>query len=319
MATKVDIWGVPGPPNAGKLQRARLYNPDNSTNSEMALAEENNSGTGLGVWNGTATPTLANALTDPYTYEVREVITQDTAGFDAATAIVRRTRGLLGWVKNNVLLRADPYIDAAVSSISGGGGSVSGAWTLTITVTAGGLPVVGATVRVTLGASTEAYLTDSNGQVFPTRDNGTYSVAVKAAGFTQNAPVPATVAITGANNALAVLMTATTLAAYNPATEVLGQLAVYDVNDGPAVGIRFQFLLASTDGTTGRSFVADPLNARLVLSGGGGALSTNFLINSVYYGRRELGAIGSGTWGAWVKIVTGAVNFQIPELLGKNQ
>lgn len=119
MATKIRITGVLGV--TGESQRARVYNPDGTTNADIALAE---SPLASGQFTGEATLTLANALSDPYEVEARKVVTQDAAGFTASTTI-RLTRGTLGWVKSNVLL-SDRYLDMAISGVTGGGGGGGG-------------------------------------------------------------------------------------------------------------------------------------------------------------------------------------------------
>lgn len=65
----------------GSLQRARLYAPDNSTVIDLALVE-GLSGTFTGTVNVNPTP---DDSTSPYNYEVRQVLTQSGAGFNAST------------------------------------------------------------------------------------------------------------------------------------------------------------------------------------------------------------------------------------------
>lgn len=92
MPTPIPIYGVIAP--TGVLLRARVRNPDGSTNVEFALAED---GAGLGVYAGTANlVTVDDTSGVPYTAEVREVTAQNSGAFDASTT-VRAARQPVGW------------------------------------------------------------------------------------------------------------------------------------------------------------------------------------------------------------------------------
>lgn len=97
MATTFRVQGVSAP--TGRTLRARLYNPDTTTAGDCALTE---SPSGSGQYGGSASLAgLADATATPYEYEVRDVETQDDAGFTGSVT-VRRTRGDYGYLRSEV-------------------------------------------------------------------------------------------------------------------------------------------------------------------------------------------------------------------------
>lgn len=72
----------------------------------------------------------------------------------------------------------------ALEQAPGGGGSLSGANTVTITVDDGINPLESARVRVTKGAQTEIRQTNGDGQVEFSLDDGTWTVAITLTGYT---------------------------------------------------------------------------------------------------------------------------------------
>lgn len=94
-----------------------------------------------------------------------------------------------GWVyfpsdAVGVYIVDDPRLVLTAVNAIAGSGAGSGARAVTITVTSGGQPVIGARVRVTLGA--ESYVADTNGsgQATFNLNDGTWTVAITKSGFT---------------------------------------------------------------------------------------------------------------------------------------
>jgi hypothetical protein len=112
MPTTIKISGVMAP--TGRLLRGRVYAPDGTTAGDVALAE---SPAGSGQYGGSDGLTLADTAADPYEQEVREVATQDIAGFDASTT-VRRSRGFLGYVAGGVLCDTRTVNPATIYSVT---------------------------------------------------------------------------------------------------------------------------------------------------------------------------------------------------------
>ena len=86
----------------GTLARARIYNAAGGTETDVALTESP-ANSGQFVFAGNVT--LADNA-GPYTWEAREVLAQDATGFTNSTEILR-TQGLLGWVRNGVVMPVD--------------------------------------------------------------------------------------------------------------------------------------------------------------------------------------------------------------------
>jgi hypothetical protein len=88
------ILGVAAP--TGVMLRAALYSPGTDTRAAGVALSESPAASGQYG----ARPSLSGLADDasgPYEYEVRQVGTQDDAGYDASTT-VRRTRGAYGWL-----------------------------------------------------------------------------------------------------------------------------------------------------------------------------------------------------------------------------
>src|SRR5689334_19077391 len=83
----------------GSAVRLRAYDSANATADEKAMTE---SPSGSGQFLYTSTLSLTDN-TGPYTWEARVVTAQSQAAFDASTNVVR-TRGLLGYVVNGLML-----------------------------------------------------------------------------------------------------------------------------------------------------------------------------------------------------------------------
>jgi hypothetical protein len=114
MPTPIPIYAVVAPP--GVMLRARLRNPDGSTNAEFALVED---GAGLGTYaaTGSLTP-VVDATGVAYTVEVREVSAQTSGAFDAS-AVVRAARQPVGWngaVGNFISALGIPGVDVVLTN-----------------------------------------------------------------------------------------------------------------------------------------------------------------------------------------------------------
>jgi hypothetical protein len=83
VSTPLPIYGVIAP--TGVMLRARVRNPDGSTNTEVAMAED---GAGLGTYGGVGSVTTVTDTSGlPYTAEVRQVTAQTSGAFDASTTV----------------------------------------------------------------------------------------------------------------------------------------------------------------------------------------------------------------------------------------
>ncbi len=114
MATTFRVTGVLAP--TGHALRARLYTPAGATAGDTALTE---SPAGSGQYTGEAS---LSGLADggPYEYEVRDVATQDAAGF-AGASTPWRSRGVYGWLRSEAWYPTPPAIVRNVTILESGG------------------------------------------------------------------------------------------------------------------------------------------------------------------------------------------------------
>jgi hypothetical protein len=148
------ILGVAAP--TGVMLRAALYSPGTDTRAAGVALSESPAASGQYG----ARPSLSGLADDasgPYEYEVRQVGTQDDAGYDASTT-VRRTRGAYGWLVGGAW-----YDSRSVDAAAGGGtGTVpvdhdtGGTDNLRYVVPGGGSGVDGGAVRAYLKSDYDA-------------------------------------------------------------------------------------------------------------------------------------------------------------------
>jgi hypothetical protein len=129
--TTVPFYGIEGPANVGAQVRIRVRNPDGTINSEFPVPEEvNGSSAGIGVFSTSANLALTDAISGlPYTWEARQVTTQTSVAFDAATdSAILVPKQAMGWVRNGSLFQ-DANLDALLNGVfymntGGAGGTV---------------------------------------------------------------------------------------------------------------------------------------------------------------------------------------------------
>lgn len=203
--------------------------------------------------------------------------------------------GIAGTI--NTFDELDTALDAAHGAgswLSGsGGGSLTGANSVTITITDGTDPLETVRVRVTKGAQTEVKTTDANGEVAFSLDNGTWEVRATLAGYT---------------------MAAQSLVVDGVETPTYAMTALsYDANPDPALVNGEYTVLINGVGTSGQSVYLElkeapttgdnatglaAIDKRTLTSGDDGVTEVDNLIKGAKYGLR-IGTAGR----QWVFLV----------------
>lgn len=214
-------------------------------------------------------------------------------------------------VPNSIGVLLKTNIDATISSRAESVAAGTGGRTVVVYVDDGNaFPTMlqNATVRLTEGANTYSLKTGESGSVTFNLDDATYSVAISKAGWTFSGDS----LVVNGDNTKTYSMDALSIPSPNSIDETTAYLYAYDENNDLAANVSFQFVLVSTDGTSGKSFPRGPID---VVSAVGGLASFSALQSAKYNGRRKF---SETEWGPWVSFTTGTgVSSAIPVVLGK--
>lgn len=116
--------------------------------------------------------------------------------------------------------------------VQAGYGTGTGANTVTITVNDGTNPIAGARVRLTIGSLTYLSITNTSGVVSFNVDNGTWAIAITAAGYT----FTGTTLVVSGDTTHTYSMTQTSIVVVSPGLTT-GYLTCYDINGNVASGV----------------------------------------------------------------------------------
>lgn len=184
-----------------------------------------------------------------------------------------------------------------------GGGSGTGARTVTITVNDGTTVLENALVRMTEGANTYTALTNASGVATFNLDDATYTVSVTKQGYTYSGT---TLVVNGTEAATYSMAQVSITPPSDPALTA-AYLTTYDAQGAIAGSTVITFKLEDGAGTTGYSYSTAPFEATSNASTG---LLTVNLIKSTSYSARRGG-------GEWVDFTTGSGStYALPEILG---
>ncbi len=193
---------------------------------------------------------------------------------------------------------------AAATKVNAQLGAGSGARTCVLTVqTSGAVAIQGATIRVTRNSVSHTQTTNASGQATFNLDDGTWTVAITAAGYTYNG----TTLVVDGDETATYTMTANNVSAPSAPNRSVGTLLCLGTDGAAETGVNIHFRVVAGSGTAG--YALD--NATFTLtSDAQGEIEDEFVIGVTYAGRR-------GTHGREVQFtVANAANFNIPEILG---
>lgn len=170
--------------------------------------------------------------------------------------------------------------DRGDAAWAGGGGSLSGARTITVTVEdESGDPVENAIVRFTLAADSGAYKTDAAGQVTANLDDGTWTVAIFRSGY-QFAGASLTVS---ADASVTYELTEVSISPPADPAQTTGYLTTYDGQGNVAPETEITFWLMAID-ADGRSYSVRNFTAT---SDANGLLEVALVREAKYRARRD--------------------------------
>ena len=183
-------------------------------------------------------------------------------------------------------------------------GAGSGARTCVLTVqTSGAVAIQGANVRVTRNSVSHTQTTNSSGVATFNLDDGSWTVAITAAGYSYNGT---TLTVDGDETAT-YTMTANNVSAPSAPNLSVGTLLCLGTDGAIEAGVSVHFRVVSGSGTAGYALDNAPFT---LTSDAQGEIEDEFVIGATYAGRR-------GTVGREVEFtVANAANFNIPEILG---
>lgn len=198
---------------------------------------------------------------------------------------------------------------AALSGGTGGGGSGSGARTVTITVNDGSTVLENARVRLTEGASTYTWLTNSSGVAVFNVDDATYTVAVTKAGYS----FAGTTLVVNGTETATYSMTSISVPTPSGPGRTVGYGVTLDELGNPVSGVTVEFQLATGQGEAGLIWSRQTHEAT---SGSGGSLQVDFPQGASYRWRRPTeDGDQPGNWSTAFDTGTDDA-FELPELLG---
>lgn len=184
---------------------------------------------------------------------------------------------------------------------------LNGANTVTITVDDGSTAIEGAKVRVTKGGETDIKTTDVNGLVTFNLDDGTWTTAITAAGYSFSGT---TLAVSGATTQT-YSMTAITITP-SPAGQATGYIdPVLDEMGDPETGVAFTLELVRAPGASGIAGDTKTRTANSSAVGGSARVEFDGLIHGAQY------SITRGSGKAYKFVVPEVETFSMPSVIGE--
>lgn len=183
-------------------------------------------------------------------------------------------------------------------------GAGSGARTCVLTVqTSGAVAIQGATIRVARNSVSHTQTTNSSGQATFNLDDGTWTVAITAAGYTYNG----TTLVVDGDETATYTMTANNISAPSAPNRSVGTLLCLGTDGTAEQGVVIYFRLIDGPGTAGYAYDEAEWSET---SDANGEIESEFVIGARYRMRR-------GTHGSDEEFtVANAASFNIAEVVG---
>lgn len=235
-----------------------------------AAANADSTPTGTLVRNGTDTAetvTVTNKATGIYKAAVTI-----PGGWEVGDVIQVRIAATVATVADNSTIFTST-LDSADS-----GGALTGARSVTITVTDGTNPLQGATVRVRNGSQVEARSTNASGVVTFSLDDLTWDVTITKDHYSF---APTTLVVDGTETRT-YAMTAVSIPAPGSSLQTTAYATIYDANGDPLANQTVSFELVSSDKTAGRGYDVTAVTAT---SNGSGLIQVALLKSTRYRAR----------------------------------
>lgn len=193
---------------------------------------------------------------------------------------------------------------AAATKVNAQLGAGSGARTCVLTVqTSGAVAIQGATIRVTRNSVSHTQTTNASGQATFNLDDGTWTVAITAAGYTYNG----TTLVVDGDETATYTMTANNVSAPSAPNLSVGTLLCLGTDGTAEQGVVVYFRLIEGPGTAGYAYDEAEWSET---SDANGEIESEFVIGARYRMRR-------GTHGSDEEFtVANAASFNIAEVVG---
>lgn len=193
---------------------------------------------------------------------------------------------------------------ASATKVNAQLGAGSGARTCVLTVqTSGAVAIQGATIRVTRNSVSHTQTTNASGQATFNLDDGTWTVAITAAGYTYNG----TTLVVDGDETATYTMTANNISAPSAPNRSVGTLLCLGTDGTAEQGVVIYFRLIDGPGTAGYAYDEAEWSET---SDANGEIESEFVIGARYRMRR-------GTHGSDEEFtVANAASFNIAEVVG---